>query len=160
MKIVCKLIAKAGKFTIFHDLSFQDSAYAVDYTVQVPINIAKLRAVLQKNFIIPDNSLEDQTKNNKPRLSWGRVLPTFDEDMITEFSQIILNDPSVKAEIDRHDKSEKVYLYFGQFPDELLERLVEYAKNVKKRGKELKLHQDKPVEEEENTLDSQLEGFI
>lgn len=79
---------------------FQDSAYAVDYTVQVPLNIAKLRAVSQENFVLSDNSIEDQTKNNKPRLNWGKVLSIFEKDMITEFSQIVLNGSSVKAEID------------------------------------------------------------
>lgn len=37
---------------------------------------------------------------------------------------------------------------------------MECPKNVKKREKELKLHQDKHVEEEGNILDNQLEGFI
>lgn len=160
MKIVCKLIAKSGKFTIFHDLSFQDSAYAVDYSVQVPLNIGKLRAVLQKNFILPENPMEDVTKTNRPRLSWGKVLTTFDEDMITEFSQIILNDPSVKAEIDRHDRTEKVYLYFGQFPNELLEKLVEYAKSIKKRNKESKLHEGEAVDEDDELIENRLESLV
>ena len=69
MKIVCKLIAKATKLLSSMIYFFQDSAYAVDYTVQVPLNIAKLRAVSQINFVLSDNSIEDQTKNNKPRLN-------------------------------------------------------------------------------------------
>lgn len=160
IKIICKLIAKSGKFTIYHDLLFQENAYAVDYSVQVPLNIGKLRAVLQKNFTLPENPMEGLTKSNRPRLSWGKVLPTFDEDMITEFTQIILNDPSVKAEIDRHDRTEKVYLYFGQFPNELLEKLVEYTNTVKKKNKELKLHEGESLSEKDELMENQLEGLI
>lgn len=128
MKIVCKLIGKSGKFTIIHYIEFQDNAYAVDYTVQLPLNISKLRSALEKHFTLPNGI--DKSQDKKP-FNWNGIVTGFDEDMITEFTQIILNDPAVKAEIDRHDKAENVYLYLGQFPDELLEKLKDYAKKIK-----------------------------
>lgn len=128
MKIVCNLIEKSGKFTIVHNIEFQDDAYAIDYTVQLPLTIPKLRSILVKNFTLPDDI---DVPVSKPQEKWNQILPDFDEDMITEFTQIILNNPAVKAEINRHDHAERVHLYFGQFPVDLLEQLIQYVNKIK-----------------------------
>lgn len=144
MKIVCKLIGKSGKFTIIHDIEFQDDAYAIDYTVQVPVINSKMRSTLLKNFNVPD---EIDAPVNKPQEKWGTILQDFDEDMITEFTQIILNNRAVKAEINRHDPTERVHLHFGQFPVDLLEQLIDYIKEIKS-GTETKTVVNEGCEEE------------
>lgn len=141
MKIVCKFVGKSGKFSILHDLTFEEPAYAVDYLVQVPVYIPRLRHVLEETFTLPAD-IDEPLKVKKPSINWNASILSFDEDMITEFTQIILNDPAVKAEISRHDKSEKVHLYFGQFPEELLNKLIDYSKTTKSSNKDQTLKND------------------
>lgn len=133
MKIVCKFISKGGTFTIYHDLNFQDDAFAVDYTVHVPLHLPNFTNELARYY--PISKFINKERDNKERkiklktTSFGNWALTINEDTITKFTQLILNDPAIKSEINRHELHEKVYLYFGQFPDELLDQMNDFIRN-------------------------------
>lgn len=142
MKIVCRFIKNGGLFTINHDLNFQDDAYAVDYTVHAPLHLPNFRNELAKyypiaQYVTSDSEISEGKRGKDGRIrnpkslsvSFRRWCFNIDEDVITKYTQLILNDPAIKNEINRHEVHEKVYLYFGQFPRELLEKMEEFMKN-------------------------------
>lgn len=124
LKIVCYLKHKAGNFKINHDLHFDDNAYAMDYTMELPYDIPDLRADLTQYYDIPDvmDSFPDFTNG---KYNW-KELVRLDEDEITDFVQIILKNQVVQTEIEKYDRKEPFYMFMGQLPQDLLDQLKEY----------------------------------
>ncbi|CCF59230.1 hypothetical protein KAFR_0G01960 [Kazachstania africana CBS 2517] len=127
MKIVCHFKGKAGQFSIYHDLSFADNAYAVDYTIDVPYYLPEFRPFLEKDFDLP--AIDADPEPYKGGTKWLREVPFLDEDQVTEFVQKILNNSAVQSEVEKRDKMDTFYMYLGQLPDDLIDELGYFIQN-------------------------------
>ncbi|QHS76308.1 Sas5p [Saccharomyces paradoxus] len=130
LKIECFFMDNAGKFSIEHDLTFEDDAYAVDYTVNVPYEFSHLNGELSKYFDVPWRvvSPEEEMSLRMADLPWVKSLALIDEDMMTDVVQMILNDPAVQKAIENHPRRERFFMFITQLPDELLTRIQAFLK--------------------------------
>lgn len=135
IKIVCTLAHNAGSFKIIHDLVFEDEAYNVDYSVQVPNYIVDLRNDLIPFYDIPE--IDDSYPDYPSDIYRTKNILSLDEDEITNFVQIILDDKAVQSEIDKFDRTKPFYTYLGQFPKELLNALDSYLQDKKNKRNQI-----------------------
>lgn len=132
--ITCTLKYHGGSFKIVHDLLFEDDAYICDYTVQIANEIPKLRNELLPFYDIPE--IKDSYPDYKKIPNNWKNISQLDEDEITNFVQIILDDKAVQGEINKYDRTEQFYMYLGQLPRELQENLSMFlTESMNKRGK-------------------------
>ncbi|SMN19560.1 similar to Saccharomyces cerevisiae YPL129W TAF14 Subunit of TFIID [Maudiozyma saulgeensis] len=124
IKINCTLAYNAGRFKIIHDLSFEEDAYIEDYSVQIPNYIVGLRNDLIPFYDMPE--IIDSYPDYKPSSEITKKILNLDEEEITKFVQIILDDKAVQNEIEKFDRTKPFYTYLGQFPKELLTELESY----------------------------------
>ncbi|CCK68008.1 Sas5p KNAG_0A03210 [Huiozyma naganishii CBS 8797] len=150
MKITGKLLDSKVKFTITHDIVFSDPAYAVDYTVVIPTLYPLVKDKLALYFELPDPEAELAASTPKPNLPWDVILQEMDEDMVTELVQLILNDESVKNEVSRYNSDERVYISFGQFPIELIQKMVQYVERWKRGELTVGERQEEEDDDEED----------
>lgn len=136
--ITCSLKYHGGSFKIIHDLLFEEDAYECDYTVQIANEIPNLRNELLPFYDIPEirDSYPDYAKipNNWQDIS------KLDEDEITNFVQMILDDKAVQGELNKYDRMEQFYMYLGQLPRELQKNLSNFLSESmnKRKGKKIK----------------------
>ncbi|CAI4802543.1 BAP_1a_G0050980.mRNA.1.CDS.1 [Saccharomyces cerevisiae] len=130
LKIECFFIGNAGKFSIEHELTFEDDAYAVDYTVDVPHEFSHLNSELSKYFDLPWKvvSPEEEMSLRIADLPWIKSLALIDEDMMTDVVQMILNDPAVQRAIENHPRREQFFMFITQLPDDLLMKIQAFLK--------------------------------
>lgn len=138
--MMCTLKYHGGSFKIVHDLLFEEDAYICDYTVHIPNESPNLRNELLPYYDIPEikDSYPDYTKipNN-----W-RDIRRLDEEEISEFVQIMLDDKAVQGEINKYDRREPFYMYLGQLPMELQENLSTFLKeSMNKRSRKKQKNQ-------------------
>ncbi|CAI4036507.1 hypothetical protein SMKI_15G3540 [Saccharomyces mikatae IFO 1815] len=130
LQIECFFIDHAGKFSIGHDLTFEDDAYAVDYTVNVPYEFSHIKSELSKYFDLRWKAVNTQEEMSLRLvdLPWIKTLAVIDEDMITEIVQMILNDPAVQKAVENHPRRERFFMFITQLPDELLMKIQAFLK--------------------------------
>lgn len=132
IKISCKMIGKAGKFTILHELDFEDNAYAIDYQIAIPTNNQIIHEQLEKHYKLTEIEEENDIEYKFPAW-WVPTISKLQQETTNDIFQRVISHPTVQAEINRHERSEKVYLTFSQLPDELLDELVEVASRERRR---------------------------
>ncbi|CAI4822806.1 CIC_collapsed_G0052710.mRNA.1.CDS.1 [Saccharomyces cerevisiae] len=155
LKIECFFIGNAGKFSIEHELTFEDNAYAVDYTVDVPHEFSHLNSELSKYFDLPWKvvSPEEEMSLRIADLPWIKSLALIDEDMMTDVVQMILNDPAVQRAIENHPRREQFFMFITQLPDDLLMKIQAFLKLPNKNSTKQErtnfgsdaTHKDEPV---------------
>ncbi|CAI4065108.1 hypothetical protein SUVZ_08G2420 [Saccharomyces uvarum] len=136
LQIECFFIDDAGKFIIEHDLAFEDNAYAIDYTVNIPCGSQILRNELSKYFHLPQEFVNQQEEVSlrMTDLSWIKTLTFIDEDAMTDVVQMILNDPAVQKAVENHPRREQFFMFITQLPDELLMKVQEVLKKSPNDG--------------------------
>ncbi|QLQ81477.1 hypothetical protein HG537_0F02380 [Torulaspora globosa] len=130
IKILCNCLGNTGKIKIQHPLRFEDDAYAIDYSVQVPYHTAELRSRLENHFTLQD---EESQMPEKPQTgassSWINSIPRLDEDSVTEIVRMILSHPAVRNEVLDHPRHEDFIMTLHQLPTELLDEIRNYISN-------------------------------
>ncbi|CCD24965.1 uncharacterized protein NDAI_0E01490 [Naumovozyma dairenensis CBS 421] len=124
-KIICNLIEQAGKFIVFHDLQFSEEAYAMDYSIYISCNTPLIRSFLESHHLLPDTSIENvdeliHKEIYKAHSKWIKEVPYYDEDLVDEITQMIINHPSVMTEINKYPRKEAFVMGFYQLPLDLL----------------------------------------
>lgn len=129
MEIVCHFIENVGKFTINHLLTFEYDAMAIDYAVKVPCHTPLMRQYLSHNFQLPDirfNRDQERTISQQQLRSWINIIPSLDEDTVTEIVHLILRHPAVQAEVNKQERHDDFLMALYQLPNELLQMVGDY----------------------------------
>lgn len=134
IKIVCNFLEDAGKVTIRHPLEFEENAYAIDYSVQIPYHTSELRRRLETHYTLQKEIIEVPTKSQiSASNSWIKSIPLLDEDAVTEMVQMIVAHPAVQSEVLKHPRHEDFLMGLNQLPNELLDEIREYVSGQPKR---------------------------
>lgn len=122
--ICCYFLEEGGEVEILHDLSFNTEAYAIDYTIQVPYHIPRLKQRLLESGTRPE-SLEDLPvyKLDINLEKWADMIIKLDEDTLTKVVYKILSHTSVKRQITRHPKDVPFVIDLYQLPGGLLDEI-------------------------------------
>lgn len=125
-KIVAKFIQNGGRATINHELSFSESAVAVDFTIMVPYHIDELRKVLLESGPVPDYSIEDRddhpVRQKIPQMA--TAIAAANEEIVGEVVKTIVAYPGVSdALLKRRHRTEEFVIQLGQLPSSVLEIL-------------------------------------
>lgn len=158
IKINCEFLNNSGKFKINHFLDFEEDAYCVDYSVNIPFYDTKIREALKTRFKLPPLLTEAKLKTRlQPMLV--KMLVALDEIEVTKVFKMILNDPIVQGEIERSDRHKPFYMILGQLPDELLDNIREYLEKLqgKAAGKAIEAEE---VDGESNLIDEDVFAFM
>ncbi|CAI2027560.1 hypothetical protein SEUBUCD646_0H02500 [Saccharomyces eubayanus] len=136
LQIECFFVDDAGKFTIEHDLTFEDNAYAIDYAVNIPCGSQILRNELSKYFHLPQEIVSQQEEESLRMvdLSWIKTLTFIDEDVMTDVVQMVLSDPAVQNAVENHPRREQFFMFITQLPDELLMKVQKFLKKLPNDG--------------------------
>ncbi|QLL30918.1 hypothetical protein HG536_0A07330 [Torulaspora globosa] len=130
IKILCNYLENAGKINIRHPLQFEDDAYAIDYSVQVPYHTAELRRRLESHFTLQETAAQIPQKSQTAASgSWINSIPLLDEDAVTEIVRMIVSHPAVRTEVLKHPRHEDFLMALHQLPTELLDEIRDYIDN-------------------------------
>ncbi|CAI4051931.1 hypothetical protein SKDZ_15G3550 [Saccharomyces kudriavzevii ZP591] len=140
LHIECFFMDNAGKFSIEHELTFDDNAYAIDYTVNVPCGSSPLNSELSKYFNLPRKIVNQQEEMSLriTDLPWIKTLALIDEDVMTDVVQMILSNSAVQKAVEMHPRRDQFFMFITQLPDELLMRIQEFLKSPNDRTNEQK----------------------
>lgn len=116
----------SGSFRILHDLLFADDAYIVDYSVEIQNCSLELAKMLKPfyDLDIPENT---EIQYPKIKFPWPYVAQ-LDEDEISDFVQMLLENRAVHSEISNFDRKEPFYMFMGQVPVDEQLRLANFVK--------------------------------
>lgn len=129
IKILCNYLEDAGKINIRHPLQFEDDAYAIDYSVQVPYHTAELRRRLESHFTLQEVVQIPEKSHIAASSSWINSIPLLDEDAVTEIVRMIVSHPAVESEVLEHPRHEDFLMALYQLPTELLDEIRNYISN-------------------------------
>lgn len=126
IKITGTFKHSSGSFKITHDLLFENEAYVVDYSVSI-VNCSKDLVRMLKPFY--DIHIAESTTTSYPdmKFQWPSITE-LDEDELSEFVQMVLENKAVHTEMSNYDRKDQFYMFMGQIPVDEQLRLIEFVK--------------------------------